>query len=530
MRSPASPPLSSAAKAVHPTANPLSERFAWTGLSPAVRHAQPVAGTACTLSESTRILIDDERIRPLATRLAFGLAVTACLSKPPAVTLASGSPRQSRGDVVLNLFAPDTAQVPIPAKGLNEAYRIDINDAIRVTAKTLEAMARALTTLHKAALVCATLDPGVVIDAPAFAERSVLLDVGRKYYSPEWIKNLLREMAWNQLNTLYLHLTDNEGVRIVFPSHPGLSSADAWSAEELKEILDTAASYHINVIPGIESPGHMKFILRNKPEFQLHLSDGTVVPNALDFSIPAARRFVRELLKDVFELFPDSTHVNLEADEYFLAPITSYNTPQLAEYARQASGKPGANSRDGVRQFINELAGFVRENGKTARMWNDAVVQDDQVIQVDKAVEILCWSIWGSLRSEKNVQALIDAGYSVINAHGDFYFVIRSDWSNLVDRKHSPHGLYDFWRPNHFMDKAGQSVTIIDSNHSAMKGAGIQVWADEPDHLSAEKIWSHLIPWMQPTGQRLWGSLHAANTMKEVKPITRSVAFAPPER
>ena len=229
-------------------------------------------------------------------------------------------------------------------------------------------------------------------------------------------------------------------------------------------------------------------------------------------------------------MFPDCTHVNLEADEYFLDPITPYNTPKLAEYARQASGKPGANSRDGVRQFVNELAGFVRENGKTARMWNDAVVQDNQVIQVDTAVEILCWSIWGSVRSEKNVQALIDAGYTVLNAHGDFYFVIRSDWSNLVDRKHSPYGLYDFWRPNHFMDKAGQSVTIIDSDHPGMKGGGIQIWADEPDYLSAEKIWSHLILWMQPIGQRSWGSPHAANTMKEVQPITRSVAFAPPER
>lgn len=249
------PPLASAATTIRTTGNTPDERFAWAGLSPAVRYAQPVAGAACTLNESTRILIDDERIHPLATRLAFGLAVAAGLSKPPAVMLASGSPPQSRGDVVLNMSAPDTAQVPIPAKGLNEAYRIDITDAIRVTAKNLEAMARALTTLHKAALVCATLAPGVVIDAPAYAERSVLLDVGRKYYSPEWIKNLLREMAWNQLNTLYLHLTDDEGVRIVFPSHPDLSSADAWSAEELKEILDTAAHTTSTSFPGLNRLG-----------------------------------------------------------------------------------------------------------------------------------------------------------------------------------------------------------------------------------------------------------------------------------
>ncbi|ROM98759.1 family 20 glycosylhydrolase [Pseudomonas brassicacearum] len=503
------------------------KQFPWPHLSPAVRHAAPDVGLVYEISASTRILIDNESLRPLATRLAFGFAGAAELTQPPAIVLASGNAPQP-GDVELTQSAPGTADVPIPAKGKPETYRIDITNTLRVTAKTLEAMALALTTLHKAARVSTRLDPGVVIDTPAYKERSVLIDVGRKYYSPEWMINLLHEMAWNQLNTLYLHLTDDQGVRVVFPSAPDTASPDAWSAEDLKKILDAAAALHIEVVPGMEWPGHMKWILQNRREFQLKLSNNTIVPEALDFSIPAAREFLMALVSDLLDMFPDCTRYNLEADEYFLTPVAPHNTPQLARYAQEDSGPSNADSRDGVRKFVNEVASFVKQKGKVARMWNDAVVEKDQKISVDKNVVIKCWSIWGSKRNEKNVQALIDDGYRVLNAHGDFYFVIKPGWENLFDRLHSPHGLYDHWRPNIFMDDAGSGHTVIDPAHPAVLGGGIQIWADEAAHMSPEKVWSHLIQWMLPLGQRAWGSPNATPTYKSLSLIARSVRFAPP--
>ncbi|EXF94937.1 N-acetyl-beta-hexosaminidase [Pseudomonas fluorescens HK44] len=503
------------------------KQFPWTHLSPAVRHAAPDVGLVYEISASTRILIDNESLRPLATRLAFGLAGAAELTQPPAIVVASGNAPQS-GDVALTLSAPDTADVPIPVKGKPETYRIDITNTLRVTAQTLEAMARALTTLNKAVLVSSTLEAGVVIDAPVYAERSVLIDVGRKYYSPEWMINLLQEMAWNQLNTLYLHLTDDQGVRVIFPSAPDTASPDAWSAEELKKILDAAAALHIEVVPGMEWPGHMDFILKNRPQFQLQLTSGTVVSKALDFSIPAARHFLMALVGDLLDMFPNCTRYNLEADEYFIPPTSPYNTPQLARYAQENSGPSNADSRDGARKFVNEVSSFVQQKGKVARMWNDAVVERNQMISVDKKVVIKCWSIWGSKRSEMNVQALIDAGYRVLNAHGDFYFVILTGWENLFHPLHSPHGLYDHWRPNIFMDDAGAGQTVIDPAHPAVLGGGIQIWADGAAHMSPEKVWSHLIEWMLPLGQRTWGSPNAAPDYKSLSLIARSVRYASP--
>ncbi len=503
------------------------EHFPWTTLSPAALHAVPqVRFMLYSVTTTTQIFIADKTLQKLAHRLATGLQKAASLTTPPKIVM-DGTPAE--GDIVLTFGTPSTQGVSIPVQGKEELYRIDIRENIEICAENEPAMARAVVSLYKAAQVSSRLEFGVIIDAPRYAERSVLIDVGRKYFSPQWIKNLLKEMAWNQLNTLHLHLTDNEGVRVVFPSRPDIDYVDTWSDEELRDILDTAASYHIEVIPEIEIPGHMGWILRNRPEYQLQLSSGQKVFKALDFSIPEAREFIKSVVNDTLDMFPNSRHFHLGADEYFLQPITPNNTPQLTQYVREQSEMPNANALDAVRFFINELAAVVRDKGRIARVWNDGVVQKNQVIPLDQENEVECWSIWGTTRNEINVEELVNSGYCVKNAHGDFYFIIRPNWDNLNDPKHSPQGLYDIWRANLFMDKAGAAVTEIPSSSRQLVGAGIQVWADDPDFWSQEEVWRQLVQWILPLGQRTWDSPNAAPDYSSLSPVALSRRHPPVE-
>lgn len=356
-----------------------------------------------------------------------------------------------------------------------------------------------------------------------------MIDMGRRQFTPQWVIGLIREMAWNQLNTLHLHLADNEGVRVIFPSHPEIASDNAWSAEELQRVLDTAASYHIEVIPELDMPGHMDWILRSKPEWQLKLDNGQRVSKAIDFSLAPARNFLGELLSDLMEMFPRSRIIHLGADEFFLHPITPNNTPQLAQYARSESSDPKADSEDAVRYFVNRMAALVLAEGRTPRVWNDSAVKKRQVIVLDKKVQIECWSIWGSPRGDLNVQDLVDAGYTVLNAHGDFYFIVNKTWDNLLHPKHSPHGIYDVWRGNQFMDQAGASSTEIAKDHPAMSGAGIQLWIEVPSFSSPEEMWAQLRTWLLPLGQRTWDSLSAAASFAALPLTARALSSPPPE-
>jgi hexosaminidase len=57
--------------------------------------------------------------------------------------------------------------------------------------------------------------PAVEIDdAPRFRYRGILLDVGRYYFRPEFLKELVDLLALYKFNTLQLHLTDDQGWRL----------------------------------------------------------------------------------------------------------------------------------------------------------------------------------------------------------------------------------------------------------------------------------------------------------------------------
>ena len=132
-----------------------------------------------------------------------------------------------------------------------------------------------------------------VQDKPDTIERTFMLDCARKYYSVEWICNLIREMSWMGYNTLELHLTEDGGVRgdiwdeAYFTSKNGndyswlcggesawwVYTSSNWSGQyaepnkdknltavDLIKIFDTAKAYHIDVIPSINSPSHCEYL------------------------------------------------------------------------------------------------------------------------------------------------------------------------------------------------------------------------------------------------------------------------------
>jgi len=112
--------------------------------------------------------------------------------------------------------------------------------------------------------------------APWVAERGLSLDNGRKYYSVEWIKQMIRELAWADMNTLVLHFTEEMGLGIESKLYPWLAGRDGdlctqaaiatdntyLTQDEVIEIIDYAKQYHVEIIPSFDSPGHMNYIVK----------------------------------------------------------------------------------------------------------------------------------------------------------------------------------------------------------------------------------------------------------------------------
>src|SRR5437867_3956087 len=68
-------------------------------------------------------------------------------------------------------------------------------------------------------------------DSPRFIWRGLLLDVARHYMPIEFLRKLTDLLALHKLNTLHLHLTDDQGWRLEIKRYPRLTEAGSVRKE-----------------------------------------------------------------------------------------------------------------------------------------------------------------------------------------------------------------------------------------------------------------------------------------------------------
>src|SRR5699024_759309 len=100
------------------------------------------------------------------------------------------------------------------------------------------------------------------------------LDLARKYFSIDWIKDLIQEMSYLKMNSLQIHFSEHEGYRLesdVLNNVEGFNyPSQYYTKEQMAEIVQYANKHHIDVIPSLDSPGHMRYILNYLPnEYKL---------------------------------------------------------------------------------------------------------------------------------------------------------------------------------------------------------------------------------------------------------------------
>ena len=104
-------------------------------------------------------------------------------------------------------------------------------------------------------------------DEPQLQMRSLMLDLGRATFPLPYIKRIIRIMAHLKMNMLHLHLYDDELNGFRFQTLPlGHENPYAIDADDLKVIVQYARSFHITVMPELESWGHVGSIVYHYPD------------------------------------------------------------------------------------------------------------------------------------------------------------------------------------------------------------------------------------------------------------------------
>jgi outer membrane autotransporter protein len=222
---------------------------------------------------------------------------------------------------------------------INEGYEFNVTeDTVTINFDKSTGALRGLNTLGQLLMTDgnatgqhSTIPTGSGIDFPSLQTREVMLDVARKFMTPDEIIGTMAKMNLNKLNTLQIHLNDTsptgDHFRLYSPDRPELIPTDGnyYTKADWDRMEAAAAAYGIKIIPEFESPGHAGLWSRLNPDFPLvngnkaHLNVQT--PEAAD----KISTYIADIVKEFTPWFKgDTIHLGGEESENPPAAVTNY--------------------------------------------------------------------------------------------------------------------------------------------------------------------------------------------------------------
>ncbi|MFD4597143.1 glycoside hydrolase family 20 protein [Streptomyces sp. NPDC058464] len=340
-----------------------------------------------------------------------------------------------------------------------------------------------------------TAPEGVVRDQPAKPQRGFMLDIARKPFTADWIESRIRELGDLKFNQFGLHFSDDQGFRIESDTHPEIVSRDHLTKAQVKEIVAVAASRHIQIVPEIDSPGHLGAVLAAHPELQLRNAQGVATRGAVDISKDASAKLVDDLLNEYADVFPGS-YWNLGGDEYqalaVANPQASY--PQLAAAARQAYGASGTVA-DLTTGWLNARAATVRAHERTIRAWNDGFLRGTSV-QPAPDLQVGYWT--GKENGARQPVEYLRAGRKVLNYNDEYLYYVLGEPNTFV----YPTGqrIYEQWIP-----RVLRGTTAVAARYEPqVLGGSFAVWCDLAGSQTQDQVAAGIRMPLRATIQKLW--------------------------
>ncbi|MEV0266240.1 glycoside hydrolase family 20 protein [Streptomyces sp. NPDC050617] len=455
---------------------------------PAVRDFDAARGPGWRPSHTARVIADPSG--PLAETARL-------LARDLDLKTASGPAR--RGDVELRLGHGDGP----------ESYTMTTRDGrVTITGADGAGAFYGTRTVVQAVRSGGQVPEGTVRDRPDRPQRGLNLDIARKFFDADWIEARLREMADLKLNQLCLHFSDDQGFRIESSSHPEIVSDQHLTKAQLRHITDLAAGLHIEVIPEIDSPGHLGAVFKAHPGLELRNASGRPARGAADISDKKAAQIVDDLLREYAPLFP-GPYTHLGGDEYLALmaddPESSY--PGLAESAREKYG-PEAKVQDLATGWLNDRAATVRSLGGKAKVWNDGV-HAGGVVAADKNREIEYWT--GTELGARDPLEYLKEGRKLVNLNDEFLYYVLGQPNQF--RYPTGQRIYEQWTPA--VLRGTKPVPASLAGPDRVLGGRLAIWGDIPGAQTTEQVARGIRLPLRAVAQKLWDPRRPRLSWKE---------------
>lgn len=437
------------------------------------------------------------------------------------------------GDIVIRLASSGYS---------DQGYKLVVEkNKVYITAGTTTGIFYGLRTLLKSFVSAGTntIPCCIIKDRPDVSERTVHLDCGRKYFSKTWIKNFIKRMSWQGYNAIEIHFSEDQGLRLESKKFPWLAGSYNGDSRYLtqaamKEICDTAARYHVEVIPSFDSPGHMAYIvkkyknyIKKHPSYKFTYNGKTYskkksgfknISNyfkykgdksdytyrGINLASSTARAFTNALIDEYAAFFKAQgcTKFNIGGDELLgwdkvtLSGRTFnfYNKWEALQhwdnYAKNVLDIKNGKAIDTFISYLNTTARRLEKKGYTCRVWSDEIERIAyQHVDLKKSIHIVYWS-----NKFAPLSTLKKKGYTLHNAVSLWTYYVTTDGGGY--KRSNKEDIYRYWNPKSFADPFKTAKTVPSKQYG---GAYFCIWCDYPDRKTQKEVWSL-------TSGRTWSS------------------------
>lgn len=260
-----------------------------------------------------------------------------------------------------------------------------------------------------------------VADAPEASFRSFMIDPARNLIPMDELRALILSMAKSRLNKLHIHLSDRKGFAYASDIYPDLPPAPGgiYTRADLKEIIDYAGMFGIDVIPEIDVPAHSNATTNWKPQLKCTVPGKDTSGWNICLGNEECYTLIDALLAEIAEIFP-CEYIHIGTDEMDMRDLPSAISHTEECTTCRAFFEPlGLHTlRDRFYWFVRRVYKTVTGLGKKMMMWNDDIdISKSPDIPRDILIEF--WRVAAEQRGPVvgcSMQRFIDEGFEVVNA------------------------------------------------------------------------------------------------------------------
>ena len=472
-----------------------------------ISEAAPVVAPATSSSSDwttrfIRVVYRDEELE--RTAQLFATELSGQLLQDVSVEKLADTEKPTEGDIVLNFRkAVGDGKEWTQTLG-DEGYELNLEaespGVISISARTKRGVRWGCVALGQLLEKSeGQLPTGVLRDYPAWSVRGFGIDVGRRPVSLELLYRIAEELSKHQMNTLQIHLNDNqiisqsdydgtkEGARQLYAGSrlesdvrnragQSITSQDLYySKEEFAQFIEDAAVMGVEVVPEIDTPAHSLALTKVFPK--LGLSGDPESVDQLDLSNPAAQKLAEMIWSEYLtesDVFSGTGTVHIGMDEYF------------------GNQKAFVNYMKALSDYVAEAA-----PEKTIRMWGSLSKTGQDYSGLSRKIQLQVWDTdW------TDPQEMYDAGFSVINSLSSSLYLIPGGGYDRLDLDF----LEKKWQPNVF--ETQERTWELPRWSSRTLGACYMLWNDyasqDGNEITEDGLFERFAEPLDILARKLW--------------------------